>query len=236
MKFIEAVKMWWKGASRGVHWGVIGGSGFLAVSLITVSVVLASTAVPAQGKQDAALIVASEIPTPSTTASSTPTPVATPVPSETEKAVEGKTSAQAPQVNDSPVAPVFDALTFAASQYGIGQSFDEGTSNTPFPTGIVFASAALPQAHGTEPITYSVAGLPVGVGFDTGSRTIFIDSATFFPANQETYNVTCHTFARVRMSVSVQYTATGPGGTATISVPLQFGQYTAGAGMFHFVC
>ena len=228
--------MWWKSASRGVHWGVIGGAGFVAVSIITVSVVLASTAVPTVGKQNAALIVASEIPTPSATVSSAPTPLVTPVPVETEIAEESKPSEQTQQVNDSPVAPVFDALTFAASQYGIGQSLDEGTSNAPFPTGILFASAAFPQANGTEPITYSVEGLPVGVGFDTDSRTIFIDSATFFPANQETYNVACHTFARVRMSVSVQYTATGPGGTATISVPLQFGQYTAGAGMIHFVC
>jgi len=248
MKSIEALKSWWGTASRSTQWFVQGAASLVMVSVVVTSVLVAS-AESTPETSDASLIIQSEIPTPPATRSATPTPSNTPTPSAsaTEPEVNapapqapqaGSGSGSAPQVNTGPVAPVFEPVAFAASQYGIGTNFDTGT-NILFPSGVIYASQPFPSANGTGPMSYSVAGLPTGAGFDPSSRTVFIDSAVFFPANQVAYpnpNCSSQTFHRVRLSVIVQYTATGPGGSATISVPVQFGQFTSSAGMFHFGC
>lgn len=247
MKSIEALKSWWGTASRSTQWVVQGAASLVVVSVVVTSVLVAS-AESTPETSDASLIIQSEIPTPPATRSATPTPSNTPTPSAsaTEPEVNapapqappaGSGSGSAPQVNSGPVAPVFEPVAFAASQYGIGTSFDS-LATVPFPSGIIYASHSFPLANGTGPISYSVAGLPTGTGFDSSSRTVFIDSAIFFPAHEEIYGPTgCPTlYHRVRLAVNVQYTATGPGGSATISVPVQFGQFTSSAGMFHFGC
>lgn len=245
MKFIEALKNWWNNASRSVRWVAQGAASMVVVSIVVTSVMVAS-AESTPETSEASLILQSEIPTPPASRSATPSPSSTPTPSVSVPDSESIAAPQAPragssvapQVNNGPIAPVFEPVAFAASQYGIGTNFDTGTNN-PFPSGVIYASQPFPLANGTGPISYSVAGLPSGAGFDSGSRTVFIDSAVFFPANQVAYpNPSCPSsiFYRVRLSTTVQYTATGPGGSATISVPIQFGQFTSGAGMFHFGC
>lgn len=166
----------------------------------------------------------------------TPSPTVYSTPSPTSPTLES----QAPEAgaDDTQVmfdAPVFDVLGFSPEEYGISAIIDSGTL-VPLPTGILYASAALPQASGTGPMSYTVSGLPLGAGFDEASRLIFIDADQFIPANQESYPVACHTYLRVRMSVTVTYTASGPGGTTSITVPVQFGEYAASPGMLHFVC
>lgn len=217
----------------------------VVVSIVVTSAFVAS-AESTPETSVASLILQSEIPTHPASRSATPSPSSTPTPtvsvpdSESIAPPQAPTagSGAAPQVNNGPIAPVFEPVTFAASQYGIGTNFDTGT-HILFPSGVIYASQPFPLANGTGPMSYSVAGLPSGAGFDSSSRTVFIDSAVFFPANQEAYpDPSCPstTFHRVRLSATVQYTATGPGGSATISIPLQFGQFTSGAGMFHFGC
>lgn len=234
MKLVTAMKNWWSGSSLSTKFLSVGG--VLASAVLVISVAVSAGG---QGKTDEPELKA-QIVLPSETATHTATNSPTPTPSESpsaEEKVAPQTKA-APHVNAAPavdVAPSFEAFTSTANDYGIGQQLDNGPST--FPTGIVYAAAALPAAQGTGPISYSVTGLPTGAGFDADARKIYIDADTFIPANAVgyTYN-SCYPRQKVSMTVTVQYLATGPGGQATASVPLNFGVVTAPAGMFRFGC
>lgn len=236
MKLVLAVKNWWSNSSLVTK--LVSGAGILVTVAVVVSVVV-SAGGQTQVKEPVAkaqVLMSTQSATPSATASVTPTP------SESPSAEETTTpqTKSAPQVNAAPAAPVapsFEAFTATASDYGIAQTLNNLTGS--FPTGILTAAQALPAAQGTGPITYSIANLPTGAGFDANTRKIFIDTASFIPAYQQDFpDPNCPTTIRQRVSVTftVQYIATGPGGQTAASVPLNFGVVTAPAGMFHFGC
>ena len=234
MSLINALKKNWAQSSILTKWTVAAGLGLAVLVVFFVSV---TTTIGMDGGTSA---VSSQVP--STTSLSTPTATqsqSTPTPSASEPEPEPTTvSHQAPVVQQgavAPTAPVFDALSATAYDYGIGSMMDNGPGT--FPTGRIYAVSPLPTAQGTGPISYAVSGLPVGAGFDTDQRKVFIDAETFIPANQENYLFNfCYQRQRVNFATSVQYTATGPGGQAVMTVPLQFGALALGAGIIHAGC
>lgn len=172
----------------------------------------------------------------SPTFSATPSPTSTPSPTEEVSQKPQESQRQpAPQTEVVVAAPVISPATASASQYGIAQLFN--TVNQPVPTGLLFATTALPEAQGTGPIVYSVTGLPTGAGFDSASRKIYVDGTPFFDANKVGFQdqANCPQW-KVTLSLNVQYSATGPGGTSSISVPVSFGIAAVPGGMFHFGC
>ena len=229
-----ALRNWWNNSSLVAR--LLSGAGILAAVVVIVSVVV-SAGGQTQSQEPVAkaqVLMSTQSASPSATASATPSPSESPSAEETT-APKPKSAPQVEAAPEAPEAPSFEAFTASASDYGIGQQLDNGPST--FPTGIVYATTALPAAQGTGPISYSVTGLPTGGGFDSDARKIYIDADTFIPANAVgyTYN-SCYPRQKVSMTVTVQYLATGPGGQATASVPLNFGVVTAPAGMFHFGC
>lgn len=233
MKAIEAVKNWWSAAALSTR--VIAGS-------VTTVVIIGAVAIAANGvgsESDPLVAAPPASTTPTVTARASATPSATALPTDTSTPTPEETPRQQAPVAvaapASPVAPVFEAFSGTATQYGIGVMMDNGPST--FPTGRLYAAQALPGAQGTGPLTYSVSGLPVGAGFDSDQRKVFVDTETFIPANQENYTFNiCYIKQRVNLAISVQYTVTGPGGQATASVPLQFGLVALGAGILHQGC
>lgn len=238
MKPLAAAKKWWNAASFPAKFTAAGALGLALVVTISVSAdgisqqgevqLTSETSTPTQ----IATQRASAVPTPTQSVSSeeTPSPEAEEIPRQ-----QAPVSVAAPVAPAGPSAPIFEAFSGTATQYGIGVMMDNGPST--FPTGRIYATSSLPAAQGTGPMTYSVSGLPVGAGFDADQRKIFVDTETFIPANQENYTFNiCYQRQRVNLSITVQYSASGPGGNASATVPLQFGLVALGAGILHQGC
>jgi hypothetical protein len=235
MRPLVAAKKLWHAASLPAKLSAAGALTVALVVTIAVSAdgisqqgeaqILAETSTPTQ----TATQRASAIPTPTQSVSPevTPSPLGEEIPRQ-----QAPVSVAAPA---APAAPIFEAFSGTATQYGIGVMMDNGPST--FPTGRIYAASALPAAQGTGPLIYSVSGLPVGAGFDADQRKIFIDTETFIPANQENYTFNfCYTRQRVNLAIAVQYNVSGPGGNTSATVPLQFGLVALGAGILHQGC
>lgn len=86
--------------------------------------------------------------------------------------------------------------------------------------GQIFYTNELPEASGTGPFSYSVSGIPAGVNFAPGSRTLVLNANSFW-----TLNECSQVEGTVWITGPFTYTATGPGGSTTIEMSMNFAVY-----------
>ncbi|MEG0298463.1 MAG: hypothetical protein RR853_08215 [Aurantimicrobium sp.] len=86
--------------------------------------------------------------------------------------------------------------------------------------GQTFYTNSLPEAVGTGPFTYSVSGIPAGVSFDPGSRELIVNANDFW-----SLNACSQTQGTVWITGPFYYTASGPGGSSTLEMAMNFAMY-----------